>query len=147
MKMTDELKPCPFCGGPAQRGAEYGVYCGKCVPLMNEETWQSRVPAPTCAGWKRVEDGLPPDASPVLVWLGDSWDEDLHTGGGWWKHGRRVTHWREIHAPAQPCRCGEMEKDLRRLATIEEALTHIGCPNRKAWENERRDILSEWKGE
>jgi hypothetical protein len=50
--MSEELKPCPFCGGPARKsmllpgpGNRYG--CGECgIDACNLEDWNRRKPGP-----------------------------------------------------------------------------------------------------
>ena len=50
--MTDELKPCPFCGGEAEYKIAYGVTCHTCgakKPSMYAdapEAWNTRTPTP-----------------------------------------------------------------------------------------------------
>ncbi|MCP9269691.1 Lar family restriction alleviation protein [Xenorhabdus sp. XENO-1] len=52
--MTDELKPCPFCGGYSVVDKEYGgkyfVYCSECLV---EQTEPSETEAEAIAAWNQ----------------------------------------------------------------------------------------------
>ncbi|MEQ1977395.1 Lar family restriction alleviation protein [Xenorhabdus sp. SGI240] len=54
--MTDELKPCPFCGGESDVSEEFGgkyyVYCGDCSV---EQTEPSETEEEAIAAWNQRE--------------------------------------------------------------------------------------------
>ncbi len=70
--MSEELKPCPFCGGEAIRGT-FNVWCGSCRAETDKDdtdvtdqdvitAWNTR-PSP----WISVEDELPEETEGI--WL------------------------------------------------------------------------------
>ncbi len=122
--MSDELKPCPFCGGPgylcqipSASGGDRYIWIAKCsaeegcgveflgtsrkVDAIKE--WNTRVD--TSPKWTYCDDVMPEDglylvtldSESVLI---DRWDA---VWGNWWQFSNsRVIAWQPLPAPAEP---------------------------------------------
>lgn len=115
--MSDELKPCPFCGNKdIQRynyvNEKFRVTCRDCRNTTKDwdgvddaiEKWNTRVdPSPK---WTYCEDALPNEDGLYLVTLDsesvliDRW---ATVEGNWWQFSNsRVIAWQPLPAPAEP---------------------------------------------
>ena len=129
--MSDELKPCPFCGGLAEivdidEGENAGGSCVCCTTCIASSNVEFGFKENFISNWNRRVQTLAPDAVARLVEAAQPvmW-RARHSETEEWQHFNRRPSWREVQPlyahPPQPS------------ASVVEAMKHlqdiINCGN------------------
>ena len=102
--MSEELKPCPFCGGEADNNNKNIIYCHTCGAIVAFNMFNAGLIPDEIArkAWNRRADGWH-DASEkpsekdiyIVCYKGSVRETALWTGSAWFP-GTNVTHWRPM---------------------------------------------------